>query len=307
MQDSWQNKALIGYISVLGYCIATALSFALVHHLNQQLPVYFNVFATFSITTLVAIIVSIRSMPAISRLAAGHWKQTCIINLVTAGIWIFGFLALNRLPAWLYAIAFIGLKPAATYIYALILGDSEQLPASKQEKIILFITVGLAVLLMHIAIDRYSQLNFRDLLIGGVYALAAISCGSIYMTISEQYQKTTHMPPMHILSIRFFGTIGLCTIIVSWQGQWFIPDYWLCLKLISLALLTSLIPLLFLQMSIQNLGAITSAYFFPLILMLAYMLDVNLGYLTWNWLHFGLVTLLTLLLGYLIWVRYAQS
>lgn len=307
MQDSWQNKALIGYISVLGYCIATALSFALVHHLNQQLPVYFNVFATFSITTLVAIIVSIRSMPAISRLAAGYWKQTCIINLVTAGIWIFGFLALNRLPAWLYAIAFIGLKPAATYVYALILGDSEQLPASKQEKIILFITVGLAILLMHIAIDRYSQLTYRDLLIGGLYALAAISCGSIYMTISEQYQKVTHMPPMHILAIRFYGTIVFCAMIVSWQHQWFIPHYWVCLKLISLALLTSLIPLLFLQMSIQNLGAITSAYFFPLILMLAYMLDVNLGYLTWNWLHFGLVTLLTLLLGYLIWVRYAQS
>lgn len=307
MQHSWHNKALIGYISVLGYCIATALSFALVHHLNQQLPVYFNVFATFSITALVALFISIRSLPAISNQAKSHFKQTCLLNIVTAGIWIFGFLALNRLPAWLYAIAFIGLKPAATYVYALILGDAEQLPATRQEKFILCVTVGLAILLMHIAIKRYSQLTSHDLLIGGIFALAAISCGSIYMTISEQYQKMTHMPPMHILAIRFYGTILLCAFIVSWQHQWFIPHYWICLKLISLALLTSLIPLLFLQMSIQSLGAITSAYFFPLILMLAYMLDVKLGYLTWNWLHFGLVTLLTLLLAYLIWVRYTHN
>ena len=151
MRLSRPNKQLLGYASIVLYCVGTASSFALVHHLNKQLPVYYNVFATFALTALVAILASWRSLASIGDTVSKNWRQTVFLNMATAGIWIFGFLALNRLPAWVYAITFVGLKPMSTYLYASIFCQSPSTGNGKalnQEKIILGITVALVVFLL---------------------------------------------------------------------------------------------------------------------------------------------------------------
>ncbi len=193
-------RSIIGIISVIGYCVVTALS-SLVISASEQ--TYGPLLVTFSSITVTIIWFNGLQLTRISRLRdvyLNHSRGIFLLNMTTAMMWIGTFVALNSLKPDVFTAIFLGGLPVFTFIIT-----SASSVWGQQRCVELLFTVAIAGLLFIISYHELALNNYsREILLGMIIAFVS-SFFAAWTVILSHRLAHAGVSTTEILSQRFYA------------------------------------------------------------------------------------------------------
>jgi len=279
---------MMNYLYSFLYCIITAASVVFAHSVTQTISPITAAFLTFVVCLLWFNIVNYKLAKKTYRTCQNNLSLIFLINLATAINWITTFLAIKYISPVLFVAVFMALMPIMIYLLQLILLKKPLNRIDLCSSLIIIFLVSLLV---------YSQTPavFDQKLYWMSLALTALSSlsAAAYFIWSKRAQDKLSLNPTQILSIRFYLLVTVSAVCILLQSHFsmtggFVHFYG---KIILLSLLTSIIPLFFLQKSIQKIGAVKTSFFMPMTPIFTFLLVM----LTHGKINFSTILVLLLL------------
>lgn len=279
------KQAILGYISVFGYCLVTAISIIFIHGYTKSANPTIVALYTFIICMLFFNLMSIKNFPSTWAAVKADFKDFMILNVTTAILWLGTFWSVKLIVPSIFITIAIGTTPIAMYVYSIF-----------KEKTILwpgfFYSFFLIAILVSAILFHLHDAPSANLKMGILLAILVGIVISINMKYSSEMQKKNKLTSLQILALRFpliiiiSIAIGLMqNPIVFVQGIHIIP-------ITIIAVLSNIIPLYCLQSSIYKLGFLRTAYIIPLTPALTFLLEPLIGY-PFSWKALILIVLLT--------------
>jgi|TARA_B100000965_G_scaffold386933_1_gene389704 drug/metabolite transporter (DMT)-like permease len=266
--NGYERNALLGWLSILAYCIFTGLSAVWVFESFSTVNG-----ATLTFTTLMIAQIFFSAYAAINKesiflFAVKNPAFVFKANILTLFSWYFMFLALQKLEASVESAIYQGIIPVVVLVF----------DALKKQGVGIKRALGpimILLFLMILTLTRYDLAtvnleNNEEVLEGILLAVIAGSAAGLYIittTSAHQYKKTSLM---EVLCTRFWGLL-IITGYLGFDGirELIMIDYSSIPKLIILSLMIVTLPVFLLQTGIKNLGGTRVSVITPLVPIIA--------------------------------------
>ena len=301
------NRQLSGYSMMLLYCIVMAGAFHLAHSTSRIMSPYLVTFWTFLITTIVYSVLCRGRLKSTIRTAWHFKKSTLLINILSAGNWTLGFVALSKIPAWLYGVLAIGLQPILTFTIDKLIRHTKP-HGSLSVQIPCLILITTLIVWVCVAETLKTSIPVDALVIGYAAALLSSTMGALYLITSENYHRQTGFNASQVIAVAFYLTIILCAVVSSslhvWQANYSLGNV---IQLLGLVICSAILPVFLTQASILRIGAVSVSFFRPIVLLMTYAIGLAIGASYWHSQTFYYLLTITILLFVLLKLRYSAN
>lgn len=262
---------LIGYASILGYCLVSAYYCVAIHNKTQAINPNLLAFLIFFICLLFFSGMNFFKLGTIFNKIKKQPYNLLAVNISTAINWITTIWSLKYITPVAFIIIFMTSLPIFNFIL-------QQFIKRSFNKIELTL-VSLLFLAMLAFIHLSLSINHGALFGEGILlCLTSSLSGAIYLIFSHRLQQLANLTASQLVTVRFYlliiltaffatNTIPLNQLIPT-LGQINFPE------IIVLALLTTALPLYLLQKGVSELGASKIAYFIPMTIVFTYLIEV---------------------------------
>lgn len=293
MNNSLRNYRLgYGYMALC--CLANAISFVFIAHLNKSHDEMMSIFLTFGYAIIIFNLISFKKIRSLYRSVFRNSKVVFNMNFVTLVNWFSTFMSLNYFDPATTLCVILGVLSVTIFFISISL---HKLRENKH--------LGLGVLLvlvsMGLIINQYlsnaSQLYVQNVALGSFWCVLSGVTGAFIGMSSETMGKAgfsiiqilaTRFYLLTIVSgIVFFFIVRHAPIIIDWK-YYFIS---------SLAIV--FFPLLMYQSAIRELGTLLVSLVEPFSPVLTYILQISIGDYRFNFLT---ITLLILASAAVVWL-----
>lgn len=295
MPNAFIENPRLGYISIFLCCVANAVSFVFIAHLNQTHNEMLSIAMTFGYAIILFNLFNYKSLMSLYSNVSKNFKLTLRMNVITLFNWLSSFMALNYLdPATAFCII-LGVVAVTIFIVST--------PRHKiKDNLHLAICVLLILVSMGLIINQYAHTalhsNVTTLTIGTLWCVLGGVTGAFIGTNSEKMGKagfsisqilaTRFYLLVIVSSVAFFITAPNEPIAIDWK-------YYLLSSLVIV-----FFPLIMYQMAIKSLGTLIVSLLEPFTPVITYFLQVLLlGAYQFNLLTFSLLTIAS---GSIIWL-----
>ncbi|MDO4681902.1 MAG: hypothetical protein Q4B17_03830 [Lautropia sp.] len=245
------------------FCISTAASLVLMQVMVKSSSSALSALLTYGISTVFFVCTQIKRSRVILEAMARIPSKFVAMNLASALTLVLAFESLKFVSVISYVVVFFGSMPAMSHLVQRFFFRKPGRDRSMSAYALMFASVVSA---LAIEIQNGSD---------SAYWVAAVFLVSLfavfYMNFSHEVQVSGKMTPGDIMATRFLGTILVCVALVYLEGGGAVE---LSGKLFFQAALTSMtsviIPLYFMQKSIDLIGPKATASWFPLIPVVAF-------------------------------------
>ena len=266
-----------GYFYILFCCLANAVSFVFISHLNKTHNEMLSIFMTFLYATLLFNLVNFKKLKHIYTTVLCNKKTLFMMNMLTLVNWLSTFMSLRYLDPATALCLNLGLLSVTVF---LISTPIKKLRANKHLGLsVVFVLMSLGLIVKQYLAVNPGEANFENFLLGLVWCL----CGGIsgaFIGFSSEAMGRCGLSITQILSTRFYLLIlisGISLLFLSpeeFQIDW---NYYLFSSLIIVIL-----PLLMYQAAIRDLGVMLVALIEPFSPVLTYILQVSIGLYFFN-------------------------
>ncbi|MCM2442304.1 EamA family transporter [Agrobacterium vitis] len=271
-------KVALPYLSVIVYCICTAVSAVWISFAFSNI--------SGSAVTLFAFIVSFAVFTGIQkylhgdvfRLVRQYPFKVLLLNIFTLFSWLFAFQSLYHIEPSIECAVFQGFLPIAVLFADFASGRAKV--RSMRAAGISMIAISLSGLILMRFVEGRGMMDFSfaQLLQGVALAsIAGISAG-LHAFFSADLYKVAKCTTLEILCNRFF----LLLVVTSFFGgpdlmQAFTVEPMTIVRLLALSAISVLIPMFTLQYSVQTMGAARVSIITPAVPVIALILEQVLG------------------------------
>lgn len=267
-------KALLPYLSIVVYCLCTALAAVWISFAFAGLSGSAITFFSFLVSFVVFTVLQKGLHGDVFRLTRQYPGKIVILNIFTLLSWLFAFVALYHIEPSIECAVFQGFLPIAVLLADFASGRAAV--RSMRTTGISMIALSLAGLVLTRLLDSRGVMNFglADLLEGVILAsIAGLSAG-LHAFFSADLYKQAKCTTLEILCNRFF----LLLVVTALLGgpdlvQAFSVDPGTIIRLLALSALSVLIPMFTLQYSVQTIGAAQVSIITPAVPVIALTLE----------------------------------
>lgn len=278
-----------GYIYILLCCLANAISFVFIAHLNKAHNEWLSIFMTFSYATILFHLFNIKKIKFIYSTILANKKTVLKINILTLLNWLSTFMALRYLDPATALCLTLGLLTVTVFVISTPL---KKLRANKHLGLsVLLVLFSLGLIIQQYLLANPGQANFYQFICGFAWCLLCGISGAL-IGFSSEAMGRCGFSITQILSVRFY-----LLIIAAGIGLFFVPSSelqidWQYYFLSSLVIV--IFPLVMYQAAIRDLGVMLVSLIEPFSPVITYILQVALGWYLFNWITMALLILSSL-------------
>ena len=288
---SVRSTTITGAQFSLLYGLCTAVSMTLISYFEIDMAPIALAFLTFLFTTICFNGICLPRYRNLWPLLQQQRKLLLLANIYSAVCWIATFIVLETLPPALGAALFFGTLPIATYFFQP--GKIAKMELSLE----LLLAVGILVILVLLTSsqrDPLTLLTFLKVLLMIVAAIAA----ALYNLIARQL-GVAKLPASAVMAHRSWLLLLVSGIYIVFSFSKHAPNFqWHNIgKAFIVSLISSILPLYFLQKALERISAVLVSYFITVVPILVYFVQLLVLKYTFQFWHFVLYCALAVLLA----------
>jgi drug/metabolite transporter (DMT)-like permease len=275
-----------GYLYILLYCLANAISFVFISHINKTHNDLLNIVMIFSYATLLFNFINVKKLDNLYGAVKKNYALIFFMNVATLFNWIGSFFSLNYIdPATALCIN-LSMGPITTFF---ILTPFKKIKENGHLifAIILIILGMILITKQHTTAPVYHGTS--NVLLGVMFSVIGGIAGG-FVGICSQKITLSGFSLSQVLATRFYLLVTVCAILLFFYGKVSVADIDWKFYLLS-SLLIVIFPLVMYQAAIKSLGPMIVSIFIPFAPILAYFLQVLVGGYPFN-----LITILLLIM-----------
>lgn len=281
------NDKIQGSCYIFLYAVVTAASSVLIHDIEKSLNPFYSVFYAFLFSTIFYVLIALPYFKSnVSKIKA-NLITVVAVNVTTLFTWLFTFLALQKLDAYLASALILGSIPICTTI--VLAGKFHRQKTLRRHMLSSFVILGLLILLIYE--DLLAKTNSTSLMLSVLMAFIAGGAISINNLVAKKLSSAGVHASL-LMATRFilliivsFGCLRYqrLSIALTWDNS-----YWLLVT----ACFSVALPLYLLQKGIERVSPMQVSYLLPFVPMLAYILGVLTHHFDFYWHDFIFIALL---------------
>ncbi|WP_053078339.1 hypothetical protein [Methylobacterium tarhaniae] len=249
---------LTRYLPIALYVPSTAFAAVFIKVSFGDVTPFLVTFTTFAICWLIFIVWNAPRLSQLAQLAKRRKSAMFKLNLYTLLSWLGAFACIKILTGSVELLVFMSAIPLASTLASREWG---RLTTMVRALIITIFACSLVAVVVHPAIANYS---LERQLFGYLVGIGAGSFGALYIVLSGQEQKAEKLSSVDLICIRLplllAVTFALCA-----PEIWNVLSWEFLAKAVLLSAVAVILPAYSLQLSISNIGSVTTSVLMPLV------------------------------------------